>query len=138
MKKVFKYILILLIANVGHAATLCKSYDFLKNGFNITNYKKCEALIHQCKAIGPLPDAACVEQTVIKHSVCSQLNQLSQVTAGIVSALTVESSGNFIIIEQNFPADGQQNYYLLSAHGCFMNTTIDPRTLSPTLAKKYK
>lgn len=109
-------------------------YSFLNQGFNIHNYQQCNKLMQSCP-VDIFPDARCLKKVLQTHSVCRQLAQLTDVLD--TPFITVKQIANFSLITENFPADGQSSYTILSK-GYLINTNIDPRELDVSLAKKYK
>jgi hypothetical protein len=136
----FKPILVLLclLPLVAHAAPTCQYHDFLKNGIRQQDYKQCQALIQLCTEKGLSFDASCVKQTVANNDVCYQLDQIGQLTDGGVPFIVVEPQGQFALIDQIFPADGKDHYYIVSPQGCIVDTHMDPREFTKFLAKKFE
>lgn len=109
-------------------------YSFLSQGFNMNNYQQCNKLIQSCPA-DIFPDASCVEKIFQTKNVCQQFRKLTDIIGKTL--ITVKQIASFSLITENFPADGQNNYYILSK-GYLIDTNIDPRELDASLAKKYK
>jgi len=116
----------------------CKFHPFIKNGFNIQDYKRCATRIHQCPVKGILPDNACVQKVIAEHPYCAQLAKISHVIGSDPSVVSAKEVGSgFVIIDQAFLADGQNTYYLISPKGCLIKTNRDPRDFSTALKKQY-
>lgn len=126
-----------LFASTGPFQT-CKSYTFLKSGFNLTDAERCQAHLKSCPKTGPVLDQACVKKIVNTDLSCRQLNKLADALNADISTLSFEKLDQFILVDQVFPADGQHNYYIISPSGCMANTKVDPRRLSTSLNKIYK
>ncbi len=109
-------------------------YAFLSQGFNIHNYQQCDKLIQSCP-IDIFPDANCVEKIFQTKDVCQQFRKLTDILDSTL--ITVKQIADFSLITEEFVADGQNNYYILSK-GYLINTNVDPRELDVSLAKKYK
>ncbi len=116
----------------------CVEHAFLKNGFSMNDYNQCRALMNKCPASGALPDISCVDKVAAENKVCSQLHQLAQVTNGVLDLIVIEKNDQLLLVDQHFPADGQQHYYIISPKHCIVDTQIDPRDLSQALKNKYQ
>lgn len=116
----------------------CKSYEFLRQGFNWDNYENCQKLIHQCPRKGLFPDISCVMQVAKESPVCSQFRILSEVLGGDPSVITAEAKGPFAVVDHAFAADGQHGYYILSPQGCILDTNVDPFNLNAALKEHYE
>lgn len=109
-------------------------YPFLSKGFNIHNYQRCHHLIQSCP-VSIFPDARCLKKVLQTNQVCQQFAKLTDALDNPL--ITVKQIANFSLITENFPADGQNSYYILSK-GYLINTNVDPRELDVNLTKKYK
>lgn len=109
----------------------------LSNGLDLTNFNKCQALLHQCPAAGPFINEACVTRQITMHPICEQLKQLSKITGVSASLIEAKRMNNLDLITLNYPADGQTDYYIVTPTGRLIHTTIDPRTLSTQLSKTF-
>lgn len=136
----FKPILVLLclFPLFANAGPTCQYHDFLKNGIRQQDYKQCQKLLQQCTEKGLSFDASCVKQTVANNDVCYQLDQIGQLTEGAVPFIVVEPQGRFSLVNQIFPADGKDHYYIVSPEACIVDTQMDPRQFTSFLANKFK
>jgi hypothetical protein len=116
----------------------CMHLPFLAQGFNFSNYKHCQTLIHQCPASGPLPDSSCAEKVSKKNRVCKQTRELSKKIGMPITVLEAKQLANFIIVTVYFLADGQEQSYIITPQSCLIDTNIDPRKFSKDFAKKYR
>ncbi len=116
----------------------CKRYSFLTYGLNISDYAKCKMLVNQCPAQGIFPKESCVKRVIKKNpEVCAQIKKLAHTLKMPVTMITAKRAGKFSIIRATYIADGQNRYYIVSPAGCMIDTNIDPRKISPSLAKQY-
>ncbi len=141
MKKFFSIALIGLVLNFHIALatnSLCKYYAFLKPGFNMSNYQSCQVLIKQCSKKNLSVDQSCIEKLTSRNMACQQFNQLADAVQMPITALKITQAGQFNIVDKIFSADGQHQYYLITPTGCLLDTRIDPRKLSASLANQYK
>lgn len=132
---VFLLLPLFAIANVNFP---CKKLSFLKNGLDLADLNKCHNLLKNCPANGPFPNQNCVKQIVARNPICYQLNQLSKYLNGSPSTISASPINRYTLIDQFFPADGQNSYYVITPQNCLINTKIDPRNLDPKLRKAYK
>ena len=136
MKKIF--IIALFLPLLAMAKT-SKQYSFLEHGFNIPNYKLCLALLHHnCPTHGMLPQNSCVNQVLAKQQTCAQFRKLATLAGMPAAAVHVSPLGKFALLRIAFLADGQNWYQIITPNGHLINTQVDPRTLSKSLAKKYQ
>lgn len=111
-------------------------YPFLAHGFNINNYEKCLVLIRHCPLNGLFQESSCVAQVLRDNKVCWQYEKLTHVLGCEPTQWSATHVKGFTIIDRYFTADGQDWYYIISKD-YLIDTNIDPRSLSPALAKKY-
>lgn len=135
---------LLLIPVFSMASTLNQpvNYSFLKNGFNMQSYKICDQQLKKCaeqgRPSGFLAEA-CVKKILPSTPDCNQLNKLSEKIDGILGFITAKASvNNFAIITQIYPADGQEEHYIISPLGYLVKTNIDPRLIDADLKKQYE
>jgi hypothetical protein len=116
----------------------CVNYAFLKNGFNMQAYQACDAQLKKCPHEHGIPDNACVKKAAEATPDCQQLSKLSKKVDGTLGLLTAEAvAKKFVILTQQYPADGQHNYYIVSPLGYLVKTNIDPRSIDADLKKRY-
>lgn len=142
MLKIKQSLLILFLSVLSFSANAdqptCQQYSFLKNGFNINDYKICRALIRKCPLDGVLPEKSCVNHVILNNRLCGQFRALSKVLKMPVTVINAKKKNNFTIVNVTYIADGQHQYYLISPTGCMVDTKIDPRKLDNQLNEKYK
>jgi hypothetical protein len=126
------------LASAGPAKQ-CVNYAFLKNGFNMQAYAVCDAQLKKCpNEHGIIRAEACVKKVAEATPDCQQLIKLSQKVDGTLGLLKAEAAGKkFVIITQQYPADGQHSYYIISPLGYLVTTNIDPRSIDSDLKKRY-
>ncbi|QLH42640.1 MAG: hypothetical protein HWD59_07915 [Coxiellaceae bacterium] len=117
---------------------LCKPTPFLNPGFDFKAFAQCQKFINKCPHMGAIVNETCVNKQVKKQSVCSQAQQLAKTLNVSVSQLTATQVNQLTQFTVVFPADGQQQFYLLTPEHCVIDTVIDPRKLDSNLAKQYK
>jgi hypothetical protein len=120
--------------NASHSV----NYAFLKNGFNMQAYQTCNAELQKCPIEHGFPTDACAKKAVKNTSDCKQLNMLTEKLHGILGLVTATAADKFAIITQQFPADGQEEHYIISPLGYLVKTNIDPRSIDASLAQRYK
>lgn len=116
----------------------CTPKPFLANGFSLENYQQCKKVIATCPNNGPFPDIDCVNKVTAKHPFCTQLTALSDAIGTEPSLITAESYPPLTVIDRFFPGDGQDQYYIISADGCLIDSFIDPRGLNNAVKRKNK
>ncbi len=124
------------LAQAGHLPT-CKSYPFLRNGFDMTRYQVCQSQLATCTQREATQHAACLKRLYTQSPACEQMSKLSSTLAAAPSDLSVEKVGAYVLVDHLYRADGQHDYYILSPSGCMVNTNIDPRTISAAVDKQY-
>lgn len=71
-------------------------------------------------------------------AVCQQTNRLAKQLNMPLSTISAEKVGEYTLITVYFIADGQQQYYIIAPDDSVINTLVDPRKVSKSLAKRYK
>lgn len=132
------FIILLTIPIFAIASVGCDPTHMLQSNFSMTHYKTCRSLIKQCPIRGPLPDIDCVNKKVADNKTCSQLQQLADMTQGMIAAITVEKNNHLLLVDQFYPGDGQHHYYFVANKRCLLDTHIDPRKLDKTIKDNYK
>lgn len=113
-------------------------YSFLAHGLNLNNYQLCLAKIQDCPLDQQFRNEKCVNRVLKSHHFCNQLRQLAHAINVSASQLSIRVMGPFKILQINFPADGQDQYYILTPTGYLINTLVDPRKLNQALKNEFK
>ena len=113
----------------------------LKDTVRFEVMRHCQRLIQQCPTEngGPFHQQSCIDSIVKKNSPCHQLQEIADKVEAF-SAETIfplNENLNFSLIKVLSPADGNEQYYLVTPARCIIDTVIDPRTLEPQLKKHY-
>lgn len=129
----------ILYVSSSFAALECKPYPFLKDGFNMQAYQHCKSQFKTCHSKAGVPNLKCVDEKIKQTPACQQLSALSSALDASPATISANSiDGGYTIINQNFIADGQNNYYIVSPQACMLNTIVDPRTLHPQLQTQFE
>lgn len=138
MRKLLGSLICLALTNSVFAASSCKSYSYLQPTFKFSEAQNCLASIKTCTIKNNMPDQACVSKIAAQNPSCKQVQQLANTLEANLSSLTITPVDQFYIVRQDFIADGQQTYYILSPVACLINTNIDARQFSRSLALAYR
>ncbi|WP_299492670.1 hypothetical protein [uncultured Shewanella sp.] len=96
--------------------------DFLKGGFNLTDYQQCQPQLAQCPSYQNSHHASCLTNTIKQFPSCQQTGQLADFLGVFASQLTLSKFGQFTKVRIYFPGDGGNAYYLISPTGQLLNT----------------
>lgn len=133
-KKVFSVILLMLIVNplsvlaMPIPITSIQTPDFLKQGFNFSQYQTCQPQLAKCPSYQNTHHATCLASVIKQFPACQQTSQLAQFLGVFTSQITLSHFGNFKKVVVYFPGDGGSAYYLISPNGQLLNT-INPKQL---------
>ena len=104
----------------------CKSYPFLKKGFDLQAYEQCSKQLQQC--FGNMPNQVCVNKVVAGNMACHQLQKLAHKLNASPDVITAQAAENkFIIIKHLYRADDEEDYSIISPQACLVTPKIYPR-----------
>ncbi|WP_298772733.1 hypothetical protein [uncultured Shewanella sp.] len=96
--------------------------DFLKGGFNLTNYQECQPKLAKCPSYQDSNHASCLTNVIKQNPSCQQTGQLADFLGVFASQITLSKFGLFNKVTVFFPGDGGTAYYLISPTGQLLNT----------------
>ncbi len=105
--------------------------------FTMKNYNQCLAQLRQCPKHGPSYSIRCMANLINNTPSCQALTEIAKQLNTTIDTLRVLPVHGFYLITQQFFADGQQQFFLLTPQEKLINTIIDPRSLDVPLKKKY-
>jgi hypothetical protein len=137
LKKLF-ILSALVFSNFSYAENLgtCTFPKALKNGINYSDYQQCKTSLNTCPKHGAFIDDNCLKEKS-QQAFCQQLVDVAKQLETSAEMLSFDKQENFTILHVTYPADGGNQYYLLSPKNCLINTLVDPRDLDASVKTKY-